>query len=75
MLTGIKQELAALLARRILEVYDLEHEPTIEVPPRRELGDLAFPAPLHLARAAQERARGLSPRSWPAGSKHPGLGA
>jgi len=72
MLTGFKQELAALLSRRILEVYDLEHEPAIEVPPRRELGDLAFPAPLHLARAlrksprsiAEELAEGLDAPSW-----------
>ena len=54
MLTGFKQEMAALLSRRILEVYDLEHEPATEVPPRRELGDLAFPAPLHLRAGAQK---------------------
>ncbi|MGB6851749.1 MAG: arginine--tRNA ligase [Thermoanaerobaculia bacterium] len=72
MLTGFKQELAALLSRRILEVYDLEHDPAIEVPPRRELGDLAFPAPLHLAREvrkspraiAEELAAGLEAPSW-----------
>jgi arginyl-tRNA synthetase len=60
MLTGFKQELAALLSRRIQEVYDLEHEPAIEVPPRRELGDLAFPAPLHLAREVKKNPRAIA---------------
>ncbi|TNF76246.1 MAG: arginine--tRNA ligase [Acidobacteria bacterium] len=60
MLSAYKQELASLLSRRIREVYDLEHEPAIEVPPRRELGDLAFPAPLHLAREVKKNPRAIA---------------
>jgi arginyl-tRNA synthetase len=71
-----KEELSAALASRIREVYGVEHTPVVEVPPRRELGDLAYPAPLHLARElkkaprqiAQELLAGLVPppyvKSW-----------
>ncbi len=67
-----KAELSRLLATRIRELYGVEHEPVVEVPPRRELGDLAFPAPLHLARQlkkppraiAQEILDGLAAPPW-----------
>jgi arginyl-tRNA synthetase len=53
----IKRELGELLSRRIHELYGIEHSPVVEVPPRREMGDLAFPAPLHLARELKRNPR------------------
>jgi arginyl-tRNA synthetase len=55
-----RQELSAVLARRIREVYGVEHAPVVEVPPRRELGDLAYPAPLHLARELKKNPRAIA---------------
>ena len=60
MLQPIKRNLARLLARRIHELYGVEHEPVVEVPPRRELGDVAFPAPLHLAKALKRKPREIA---------------
>src|SRR6185295_20090062 len=68
----LQSELKSLLAARIRELYGVEHAPVAEVPPRRELGDLAFPAPLHLAKQlkkppraiAQEVLDGLPAPSW-----------
>ena len=50
MLANIKSSLQAAIGEAIQSTFDVVHEPIIEVPPRRELGDLAAPAPLHLAR-------------------------
>ena len=50
MLFAWKQTLSAQLAGRIRDRFGIEHRPVAEVPPRRSLGDLAFPAPLHLAK-------------------------
>jgi arginyl-tRNA synthetase len=55
-----REELQAALARRIHEVYGVQHAPVVEVPPRRELGDLAFPAPLHLARELKKPPRAIA---------------
>ncbi len=57
MLTELKQELRHHVARRVRELYDLEHEPVVEVPPRRDLGDFAFPVGLHLARELKRNPR------------------
>ncbi|HET9765396.1 MAG TPA: arginine--tRNA ligase [Thermoanaerobaculia bacterium] len=72
MWAALEGELVALLAARIRELYGVEHAPVVEVPPRRELGDFAFPAPLHLARQlkkppraiAQELLDGLTAPAW-----------
>ena len=72
MWAAVKTELTGLLGARIRELYGVEHDPVVEVPPRRELGDLAFPAPLHLARQlkkapraiAQEILGGLQKPAW-----------
>ena len=72
MWAGARAELTGLLAARIRDLYGVEHDPVVEVPPRRELGDFAFPAPLHLARQlkkaprviAQEIVAGLERPSW-----------
>jgi arginyl-tRNA synthetase len=50
-LTAIKEELAAKLRSAAREIFDIEPESiTVEVPPKPELGDLAFPAAFELAR-------------------------
>ncbi|HEX9671713.1 MAG TPA: arginine--tRNA ligase, partial [Thermoanaerobaculia bacterium] len=56
----LKRELAAEMARAIRELYGVEHEPLLEVPPRRELGDLAFPAALQLARVLKRPPRAIA---------------
>src|SRR5688572_20416051 len=60
MLKRWKQELSGSLRARIAALYGVEHEPVVEVPPRRELGDLAFPAPLHLARQLKKPPRAIA---------------
>ena len=60
MLTGVKSELAAALATVIEESFGVDHDPIVEIPPRRELGDLAFPAPLQLARVLKRPPRDIA---------------
>lgn len=60
MLAVLKQSLAQELARTIRARFEIDHEPSVETPPRRELGDLAFPAPLHLARALKKNPRSIA---------------
>jgi arginyl-tRNA synthetase len=60
MLTGLKTELSQRVAEQIKAVFDVEHDPAVEVPPRRELGDLAFPAALHLARELRRPPREIA---------------
>jgi arginyl-tRNA synthetase len=60
MLTALKAELAERLAARILELYGVEHEPALEVPPRRSLGDLSAPAALQLARTLKKNPRAIA---------------
>ena len=57
MFEALRRQAAANLADRIREVYQLDHHPVIEIPPRRELGDVAFPAPLHLARELKKHTK------------------
>ena len=60
MLSDFKSELSRLLAERIETLFGVDYEPIVEVPPRRELGDLAFPAALHLARTLKRNPRGIA---------------
>src|SRR5690349_18784718 len=60
MLKRWKQELSASLRARIADLFGVEHEPVAELPPRRELGDLAFPAALHLARTLKRKPREIA---------------
>ncbi len=60
MLASLKQELASRLGERIQDLFDVEHHPAVEVPPRRELGDLGFPAALHLARILKRSPRQIA---------------
>jgi arginyl-tRNA synthetase len=57
MLSALKAELAGRVGSRIRELYGVEHEPLVEIPPRRELGDLSFPAALKLARELKRNPR------------------
>jgi arginyl-tRNA synthetase len=56
----MKVELRELLAHRIRDLYGLEISPEPETPPRRELGDLAFPTGLHLSRTLKRAPREIA---------------
>jgi arginyl-tRNA synthetase len=60
MWTELKQGLAAEIARTIQERFNVTHEPVLEVPPRRELGDLSSPAALQLARVLKKNPRAIA---------------
>ena len=55
-----KSRLASELARVIRDRFGVEHHPVIEVAPRRELGDLASPAPLQLAKRLKQNPRAIA---------------
>jgi arginyl-tRNA synthetase len=57
MLEAYKRELANLFETRVKDLYDVEVEAIVEVPPRRELGDLAMPGALQLARVLKRNPR------------------
>jgi arginyl-tRNA synthetase len=56
----LKKGLAADLARVIQERFGVAHEPVLEVPPRRELGDLSSPAAMQLARVLKRNPRAIA---------------
>src|SRR5262245_4225145 len=56
----LKRELAAALTATIKEHFGVEHEPVLEVPPRRELGDLSSPAAMQLARVLRRKPRAIA---------------
>jgi len=56
----LKKELGEGLARTIRDRFGVEHAPVLEVPPRRELGDLATPAALQLARVLKRKPREIA---------------
>jgi arginyl-tRNA synthetase len=60
MLAKLKSELVGLIEKRVSTVYGVEHLPVVEIPPRRELGDFAFPAALHLARELRRNPREIA---------------
>jgi arginyl-tRNA synthetase len=60
MWTELKAQLAEELARAIRERFGVEHQPMLEVPPRRELGDLASPAGMQLARVLKRNPRAIA---------------
>jgi arginyl-tRNA synthetase len=60
MWTGLKTELAARLAAAIRERFGVEHAPVLEVPPRRDLGDLSTPAAMQLARALRRNPKAIA---------------
>lgn len=60
MLDELKSELVELVEQRIRAIFGVEHHPVAEIPPRRELGDFAFPAALHLARELRRNPREIA---------------
>jgi arginyl-tRNA synthetase len=60
MWTELKAQLAGEIARAIREAFGVEHRPVLEVPPRRELGDLASPAGMQLARVLKRNPRAIA---------------
>jgi arginyl-tRNA synthetase len=60
MWSELKKGLAADLARVIQERFGVVHEPLLEVPPRRELGDLSSPAAMQLARVLKRNPRAIA---------------
>jgi len=60
MWTALREELAREVARAIQERFAVTHQPVVEVPPRRELGDLATPAPMQLARTLKRSPRAIA---------------
>src|SRR6202166_1228420 len=60
MWTELRDELAREVARAIQERFGVTHRPVVEVPPRRELGDFATPAPMQLARTLKRNPRAIA---------------
>ncbi len=60
MWTELRDELAREVARAIQERFGVTHQPVVEVPPRRELGDFATPAPMQLARTLKRNPRAIA---------------
>src|SRR3954468_12652232 len=56
----LKKGLAADLAGAIQERFGVAHEPVLEVPPRRDLGDLSSPAAMQLARVLNRNPRAIA---------------
>jgi arginyl-tRNA synthetase len=56
----LREELVRELGRAIQERFAVSHRPVVEVPPRRELGDLATPAPMQLARTLKRSPRAIA---------------
>jgi arginyl-tRNA synthetase len=60
MWTEMKTQLAGEITRAIRESFGVEHAAALEVPPRRELGDLASPAAMQLARTLKRNPRAIA---------------
>ena len=60
MWTELKDRLSAELAATIEERFGVAHQPVLEVPPRRELGDLSSPAGMQLARILKRNPRAIA---------------
>jgi arginyl-tRNA synthetase len=60
MLTELRDALANELARVVADRYGLQQPITIEVPPRRELGDLATPVAMQLARLLKRNPKAIA---------------
>lgn len=67
-LAALKNDVAGRLARRITELYGFEHAVHVEVPPRRELGDLSLTSALQLAKVLKRNPRAIAQElaaDWP----------
>src|SRR5436190_14024184 len=70
---AVRSELQGIVREAIRTRFGVDHEPVVEVPPRRELGDLAFPAPLHLARQLKKPPRSIAEELLAAIARPPGV--
>ena len=73
MLATWKRRLAGELAETLRRLYGVDHAPVAEIPPRRALGDLAFPAALHLARTLSRKPREIAAEVAAAWTLPPGV--
>ncbi|HVS66590.1 MAG TPA: arginine--tRNA ligase [Thermoanaerobaculia bacterium] len=60
MLRELKRDLQARISALLRARFSIEHDAVMEVPPRRELGDLASPVALHLARELKRKPRDIA---------------
>jgi arginyl-tRNA synthetase len=56
----IRQQLTRSLAQAIHDRFGVEHEPVLAIPPRRDLGDLASPAAMQLAKLLKRNPRAIA---------------
>jgi len=73
MLPVWKARLAAELGELLSRLYGVVHAPVVEIPPRRSLGDLAFPAALHLAKSLGRKPREIASEVAARWSPPPGV--
>ena len=62
MLHRQKSTVAGALRTALSQAFGLDHDPVVEVPPQRRLGDLASPCALHLARELRRAPRAIASR-------------
>jgi arginyl-tRNA synthetase len=60
MLRGIEAAIVAEVGGVIGRLFGVDHSPVLETPPRRDLGDLAAPSALHLARTLKRKPRDIA---------------
>ena len=60
MLAAVRQDLTDRISAAVRDAYGVDHTPQLEIPPRRELGDFAAPAALHLARELKRSPREIA---------------
>ena len=60
MLSELRQTLCEHIAARIETLYGISVDPPVEIPPRRDLGDLSSPVALSLARELKKNPRAIA---------------
>ena len=73
MLQRTRSLVADALRSALSRAFRLDHDPTVEVPPQRRLGDLASPCALHLARELRQAPRAIAERLVEAMELPPGF--
>jgi len=73
MLQDKRNLVAGVLRHGLSDVFGLDHDPVVEVPPQRRLGDLASPCALHLARELRQAPRAIAERLVEAIDPPPGF--
>ena len=62
MLQRERTTVAGALRSALSRAFGIDHDPVVEVPPQRRLGDLASPCALHLARELRQAPRAIAER-------------